>query len=366
MVTMEKSKRIFYFDFLRAMAIIGIIFCHSSISYIVNDMGSFNFYTTAFYDCFRDFCVPIFVMLSGALLIAKKYSMTSFFKKRLSRILIPFIFWALISVVYSFKHINHSIDIDTAIEIFLGHGGTIGVTFWFVWMIIVVYIGIFIINKAIELGNKRQDTFVSKFIAVLTILSVIYIILFQSHFFSQEYYNSILSYFASFLTYAVIGYFLVNNNFIEKHVKTKYLAVISLILSAVLYVSYICYYVVPSSIQNSTLTYLSYFTVQILIISVSIFLMVKFMSDTQVFKKMEAGRLGTVITTISKYSFGIYLCHYLVLYHLKRNIIYLIDFSHQNSIIWIPLFVVITLVISFAILWILNHVPYLKKVTGIS
>ena len=140
---MNKSKRIFYLDVMRLMAIIGIIFCHASITYVVSDMGTANFYVSAFFDCFRDFCVPIFVMLSGALLIGKRDSLITFFKKRLSRILIPFIFWAAISTIYSFIYLKHSIDIDNAIAIFSGHGGTMGVTFWFIWMIIIVYIGIF-------------------------------------------------------------------------------------------------------------------------------------------------------------------------------------------------------------------------------
>lgn len=363
---MEKSKRIFYFDFLRAMAIIGIIFCHSSVSYIVNDMGTFNFYTTAFYDCFRDFCVPIFVMLSGALLIGKKDSLLIFFKKRLSRILIPFIFWALISIAYSFIYIQQSIDIDNAIDIFLGHGGTLGVTFWFVWMIIIVYIGIFIINKAVEFGNKKYDCFEKKFISILTVISVIYIILFQFQFFSPEYNRSLLSYYLSFLAYAVIGHFIVNSDFLESHIQTKWLVIIFSILSALSYTSYVCYYVVPTSLASNSFRYLSYFTYEILIISVAIFLTVKFISNTHSFKKLEAGKISGIINAISKYSFGIYLCHYLVLYILKMNMIQYIDFPHQNSIIWIPIFVVITLMISFAILWLLNNVPYLKKVSGVS
>ena len=69
---MDKSERVFYFDVLRVIAIIGIIFCHVSKDYVMKDMGTFNFYVSAFYNCFRDFSVPIFVMLSGGLLIGKK------------------------------------------------------------------------------------------------------------------------------------------------------------------------------------------------------------------------------------------------------------------------------------------------------
>ena len=107
---MDSSKRIFYFDALRLMAIIGIIFCHTAISFIALDIGSINFYITAFMDCFREFSVPIFVMLSGALLIGKKDSLSSFFKRRLSRIFIPFIFWWIIYSLFSFYFLIYRID----------------------------------------------------------------------------------------------------------------------------------------------------------------------------------------------------------------------------------------------------------------
>ena len=146
MIKMKKSKRILYFDVIRIMSIIGILFCHASALYIVSDIGTPNFYITAFYDCFRDFSVPLFVMLSGALLIGKNDSLIAFFKRRLSRIFIPFLFWALMTIINSFIYLKHSIDIDNAINIFLGHGGTLGGLYWFIWMIIAVYFGIFIIN----------------------------------------------------------------------------------------------------------------------------------------------------------------------------------------------------------------------------
>ena len=146
---MNGSKRIFYFDALRAMAIVGIVFCHSSISFVLGNIDSPDFFMVAFFDCFRDFSIPIFVMLSGALLIGKKDSFKDFFKKRLSRIFIPFAFWVLIYIIYSSIFVTHGFRVDNAVDIFFGTSGTLGVAFWFIWMIVIAYFGIFIINKII-------------------------------------------------------------------------------------------------------------------------------------------------------------------------------------------------------------------------
>ena len=204
-----------------------------------------------------------------------------------------------------------------------------------------------------------------KFISILAVLSVVYIIMFQQHMFGSAYDSLVLSYYISFITFAVIGYFLANTDFLETRVKTKKLVFITAILSAFSYISYICFYVVPSSLANSRLTSLSYFTIEILTISVLIFLLFKFLSKTEIFKKIE-DRYGNTITTLSRYSYGIYLSHYLILYYLKSYILTYVNFSAQNSIIWIPLLAIVIFMISFSILWLLNKIPFMKKITGIA
>ena len=39
------------------------------------------------------FAVPVFLMLSGATMLGKEYSLTDFYKKRFLRVFLPFVFW---------------------------------------------------------------------------------------------------------------------------------------------------------------------------------------------------------------------------------------------------------------------------------
>ena len=361
---MNNSKRIFYFDALRVMAIIGVIFCHASTSFVALDIGSFNFYISAFFDCFRDFCVPIFVMLSGALLIAKKDSLFTFFKKRLSRIFIPFLFWGIVYTLYSFIFLKHNLNLNYVFDVFMRNGGTIGGIFWFVWMIFTIYIAIFIINKVNSYGNGRIPDFDRKFINVLTILSVVFIIMFQMYLLPDILYKSLLGYYVSFIPYAIIGSFLANNDFISSKIGAKKTALIALALSIATYLYYIFACVGPMSVSNNSFTYPGYFNILILVLSASIFILFKSMSKIQFFRNVEKSKYGDVIVSLSGYSYGIYLIHYLVLYILKRKIVIICDYTQQSPLIWIPLLVLITLIISLAILMILDRIPYLRKVTG--
>ena len=354
------KKRIFYYDVLRAIAIIGIVFCHASVSFILTGVDNPTFPISAFFDCFRDFSIPIFVMLSGALLINRKDSLGDFFKKRLSRLFIPFVFWVIVYSIYSAVYIKHSFDISSALDIFLGAPGTLGVAFWFIWMIVIVYCEIFLINRIIIYGSGKRENFEKEFITLLTVFSVIYIVL--SNFGILGNYSSKLLYFMSFIAYVIIGYFISHYDLVGSRVSANKMIIVTLLISCALYGYYIFGFVVPKSIQANHFVYKGYFNLLILALSVNIFCLFKYLSKTKYLMYIEDKTLGKVFITISKYSFGLYLCHYMILIILKINLIRI--YYNQSPLLWIPILVILTTVISLSILGILNRIPYLNKFTG--
>lgn len=354
------KKRIFYYDVLRAIAIIGIVFCHASVTFVLTGVDNPTFYISAFFDCLRDFSIPIFVMLSGALLINRKDSLADFFKKRLSRLFIPFVFWVVISIIYSVVYLKHSFDISNALDIFFGKPGTLGVAFWFIWMIVIVYFEIFIINRLIIYGSRKRENFEKVFITLLTVLSVIYIAL--SHFGILGHYSFKVFYFMSFITYVIIGYFISHYDLVGSRVSANKMIIATLLVSCALYGYYIFGFVVPKSIQANHFVYKGYFNLLILALSVNIFSLFKYLSKTKYLMDIEDKTLGKLFITISKYSFGLYLCHYMILNLLKINLIGI--YRNQNPLLWIPILVILTTSISLAILGILNRIPYLDRFTG--
>ena len=243
------KNRVFYFDALRAMAIIGIVFCHISVPFVSQNLNNPNLYAVAFFDCFRDFSIPIFVMLSGILLLNRTESFKIFFKKRLSRLLIPFVFWAIIYILYS-----SDFSLSNICNIIFGQSGTLGVIFWFIWMIILMYIGIFILNKTVSfLDESSKD----KFFYLLTMLSLIYFAIIQFGLFSP--FISKIVYFASFITFIIIGYFIANYNFIGEKINGDKIVFLTLIASVLSYCYYVFCVVVPRSFYAHSFMISSYF-----------------------------------------------------------------------------------------------------------
>lgn len=70
-----KNKRVFYYDALRSLAIFGIIACHMTANFITNtnniSIYNLDWMFLLFFNSFRQFSIPIFVMISGALLSIK-------------------------------------------------------------------------------------------------------------------------------------------------------------------------------------------------------------------------------------------------------------------------------------------------------
>lgn len=90
---MRKPVRIYYLDILRILAIFLVVVVHTSVlpsTLSITTFPSFLLFSLA------KTCVPLFLMVSGALLLGKQESYQSFFSKRAMRILIPWIIWCLV------------------------------------------------------------------------------------------------------------------------------------------------------------------------------------------------------------------------------------------------------------------------------
>lgn len=285
-------------------------------------------------------------MLSGILLLNRDESVGVFFKKRLSRLLIPFIFWVAVYVIYS-----GNFSLSNISNILFGASGTLGVTFWFVWMIILMYVAIFIINRF----------FSDRLMYILAALSVLYFAIVRMGLFNP--YTSRIVYFASFITYIVIGYVIANSDIIGGRLGDKRMAVTTFVVSLGLYLYYIFGFVYPRSQLAGTFVNLGYFNPLILIMSVNIFTFFKYLSKTEVMQRIENSGFGDMILKISQYSFGIYLVHYLVIEILKAN--FLSHIANPNPFIGIMLTVAATLIIIYLALWILAKIPYLNRFSGV-
>jgi surface polysaccharide O-acyltransferase-like enzyme len=132
--------RLLWADILKILAIFGVILLHVSAPFVVPFEISRNWWIGNIYDSLTRWCVPLFVMVSGALILGKAdgIPLRHFFFVRIRRILLPFIFW---SAVYFFYRIHLKADELGTWDFFrMLLTEPIYYHLWFVYMLIVLYL----------------------------------------------------------------------------------------------------------------------------------------------------------------------------------------------------------------------------------
>ena len=137
---MEK-QRIVYFDALNIVACLAVVFMHCNILVHAYQPG-INWLCSLVIEVVFWWAVPIFLMLSGATLMRyrDRYDTKTFFKKRLLRTFVPFLFWSIAIYVLRFgiHATSPSFGLTEFIFLFLNNG--IETVYWFFFPLFALYL----------------------------------------------------------------------------------------------------------------------------------------------------------------------------------------------------------------------------------
>jgi surface polysaccharide O-acyltransferase-like enzyme len=101
--------------------------------------------------------VPLFVMLSGYLLLSRTYGLREFLTKRFSRVVIPALFWFPIYLIYN--HIAHQNPATWAEAVEHVIVGPVHYHLWFIYLIIGLYLTYPVIAPFIRQCTEREIWF---------------------------------------------------------------------------------------------------------------------------------------------------------------------------------------------------------------
>ena len=273
-------------DLLRVVASVSVVMLHTLFIWDNKEGEPSNPVITTYFVALR-FCVPVFVMISGMLILNKNYpDLVTYYKKRFFRIVPGFIIFAPLYLLIQYFFENHSIKEIVKDNIVFGAPF---VHLWFVYMIFVLYFfAPFLIKLVQNLTNKELLVLIACLFG-LTWISEVYF------YFSQK--DTIWLFLAfRFFGYFVLGYYFVRAKLNEK-LRIRQLAYILIYLA----ITYILFKVDVPFVR-------SYTSVLVLIQSLTVFLLL-YNSD------YKGNRF---IESLSGYSYGIYLFHYSIFYFLNR------------------------------------------------
>lgn len=351
--------RIFFAEILRTLAIFAVIILHNAADY-GEEYGQIPisyWWSGTIWNGLVRFCVPMFVMLSGAFLLkkGKEVSIKEVFAKRLPKIFIPLTAWSIIYVLYAVYHTDEGIigiDIKEQLKTFLE--GPVIYHLWFLYMMIGIYLLYPIVNLFI---NSAKEVHVRYFLMVWFLTNCIFAtleILFDLNI------GIDLSFFTGYVGYFVLGYYLYTYTFSQRQLKIAYMLGIIGFLLSVLF-PYIC---ILLNFENRAALIESDFTIDIVFAEIALFLWYK----NRTYNEESKGLFKKSISEISKESFGIYLVHVLLMQiffekdmTLFQKFSALVDTWHPA---WaIPVKSVMILILSYTIIKLIKQIPYVRKIT---
>ena len=351
-----KSNRIFYFDALRAFAILCVVLLHVTghvgeiMNYNVHTIFSIGGIYETFANNFFRIGVDLFLMISGALLLGRNLNVEDFFKKRLLRIAKPFIFWSFIfSVIlivssYFIPGINFvsNFSVMGLINVFLDtlmFNAPGSVVYWFFWMMLYVYLLMPVLNKLV---NKLELVNVECILMLwLVFVSIVYLL--------NNPFLLLASDFISPLCLAVLGYYL-------RHCERQFLnsssfAIFLVVVSSIFMLFY-SYLVVDSKI----LFVFHRYSLLVVINAIGIFCLFK---SSGIINNVS-GKITKVVSSIALCSYGMYLIHSQIImvtrkvFHLSTNFIF--DYL---------LLFLVGFFLSWLIIYLLAKVPFVNDLIGV-
>jgi len=330
---------------LRVIALYAVIVLHTS-AVLLAQYGKvpFNDWLTAdFYNAIVRFAVPVFVMITGALLLHREYELGDFFKKRMGRVLIPFLFWSLVYIGYSWYNDEIIFGADAwtntkQVLHLLKYGSSYHL--WYVYMLIGLYFVIPVIGKFVRNATQNE---------ILYFLLVWFGVMLLSQPYLVRYNPQVdLHYFAGYIGYLVLGHYLAFKEFKSPNIRVWMILLFVLTVGVIVFGTWVLYN------DNSTIGTLFYEPISptIVFLSTSVFIIARF----------TLPKVSPVIIRIrdfaGSFNYGIYLAHALVLYLLDR-----FDISYKLCIpiVSIPVTALLCFVLTLGLVWGISKVPLVGK-----
>lgn len=350
----KQPSRLYYLDYLRIISTFTVIVLHvASYMWRSIPVTSTNWQILNVYDSVVRWCVPIFVMISGALFLDnnKKIETKDLYSKYILRIVTAFFFW---SVAYAIQNAITKKTFDGFFYSVLGGYYHM----WYLFMIIGLYMITPLLRKITESKKLTEYFIILGLIFTFAIPRLLdlpavlgwteldqLVSVLKANKISMNF-NFTLGYTA----YYVLGYYI-----------SKY--PLKGIFKGLIYIGGpICFALIISMtkwysvrMNKAQVFFYENISINVLITSLFVFLLVKNCCT----EKPPKGKQLKRLLNLSKYSFGIYLVHYIII----TVIYYIFHFTAVtiNPIIGVPLLSIIVFIVSLLISFILNKIPFVNK-----
>ncbi len=377
---MEKSSgsHIVWVDVLRVVACFMVVVSHSCDFFVSQfDADRVEFLSGAVWGSMVRACVPLFVMISGVLLLPVRGGMAEFYSRRLKKVVVPLVFWSVVLPLVFWLYFS---VFDTGSPNFAAENHTLGASlrkiatfvfnfnydttpFWYLYMLIGLYLFMPVIGAWLAAASKKEIGLFLKIWVVSLCLPYIQMAA-PLLGYGGNYGNSglwgvcdwnpygMLYYFSGFLGYIVLAYYLVR---FPLSWSVKRTLGVSAALFAAGYAVTLAGFLItqkyfPGSYSNLEIVW--YFSgINVMMMTLAIFMVIQ---------KVAVKSLP-LLDRIAGLTFGIYLCHFVVVqagYDLIHTYIWLPPWLQ------IPMIAIFSFAVSMFLVRMLGYSRVLRRMVG--
>lgn len=344
---MNKNNRIEYISLASVLSAIAVIYLHANGCFWTFSTSRYWFTANIIESVFY-FAVPIFFMISGAMLMEfnKKYSLKEYFQKRVYKTLIPYIVWSFIGLAIQLFYIHNiswsSVDLTYIVNGLLNEN--LVQIYWFFIPLFCIYLCIPVFAAISD--DKKKDIFT--YLAIATFVLNIFIPFVISVFQIPITFPISIQVMGGNLFFTVVGYLLHKYDILKKY---RFIIYFLALIGLLLHIGGT--YNLSMAAGEVVKTYKGYMNLPCVLYSIGVFTFIKY--DLVNILKFDI--ISKMVKYLDFYTFGIYLIHWYLIKFIE------ITFKLNNTSIIFRLFVpIIVLIMSVIVIYVFRKIPLIRSI----
>lgn len=325
----QKNQHIVWLDVVRFIAMFTVVCCHCTDPFnfypgTAPNIGEIKLWGAIYGSVLRP-CVPLFVMITGALLLPVRGDASTFYKKRIPRVFYPFLIW---SVLYNlFPWITGLLGLNPQIILdFFPYAGEevmrqsfsvsleyilmipfnfsiLAVHMWYIYLLIGLYLYLPVFSAWVEKASERAKLMFLLAWGVTLLLPYYYQFV-SNYLWGACSWNSfgMLYAFAGFNGYLLLGHYLKNLEWSLKKTLTIGIPMFA-VGYAVTFLGFRHITALPEYTDEMLELFFTYCSLNVVMMTIPVFMLAKKV-------KVNSERMKKALANLTVCGFGIYMIHY--------------------------------------------------------
>jgi transmembrane acyl-transferase len=372
----QKNQHIVWLDVVRFIAMFTVVCCHCTDPFnfypgTAPNIGEIKLWGAIYGSVLRP-CVPLFVMITGALLLPVRGDASTFYKKRIPRVFYPFLIW---SVLYNlFPWITGLLGLNPQIILdFFPYAGEevmqqsfsvsleyilmipfnfsiLAVHMWYIYLLIGLYLYLPVFSAWVEKASERAKLMFLLAWGVTLLLPYYYQFV-SNYLWGTCSWNSfgMLYAFAGFNGYLLLGHYLKNLEWSLK--KTLAIGIPMFAVGyAVTFLGFRHITALPEYTDEMLELFFTYCSLNVVMMTIPVFMLAKKV-------KVNSERMKKALVNLTVCGFGIYMIHYF----FTGPSVVLMRAINMPIGLQIPVAAILAFAVSWGLVWLIYRTGKVAK-----